>query len=77
MFYSFVVRSTREVPLPEHLLVIGEGTDTFNATVDNLEAFQERLRLEGVEVLQVHQLDDLEPVPPTLPDGAIPPRLGG
>lgn len=75
MFYSFVVRSTREVPIPEHLLVIGEGIDTFNAIVENLEVFRERLRLEGVQILQVHQLDEVDPLP-VLP-GDLPPQLGG
>lgn len=77
MFCSFVVRSTREVPLPEHLLIIGEGVDAFNVVVDNLEAFQECLRLQGVEVLEVHQLDNLEPVPPAALPGDLPPQLGG
>lgn len=76
MFYSFVVRSNREVPLPEHLLVIGEGLDTFNATVKDLNGFLQKLREEGVEVIKVFQLDGLEAVPPELPGGEEPPLLG-
>jgi len=63
MYYSFVVRSERDVPIKEHLLVIGEGLDTFNATVPDLDAFMARLKAEGVTVLEVHQLDGLEPIP--------------
>lgn len=66
MFYSFVVRTERDVAIPEHLLVIGSGPgpDTFNVEVSDLDAFLVRLRSEGVQVLEVHQLDGLEPVLP-------------
>ena len=64
MYYSFVVRSERDIPLPEYLIIIGSGLDMFNAVVEDLPAFRDRLAKEGVRVLEVHQLDGLEPVPP-------------
>ena len=65
-FYSFVVRSDRDIPLPEHLMIIGEGVDTFNAEVPDLTPFLEKLEGLGVEVLQVNKLDGLEPIEPSL-----------
>lgn len=62
-FYSFKVHSPVELVLPEYLVTIGEGLNVFNVTLDDLEAFQHILFQEGVCVLGVHQLDDLEQVP--------------
>jgi hypothetical protein len=65
-FYSFKVYSTAEVDLPEHLVTVGVGQDVFLARVEDLDAFKERLQLEGISVIQVHQLDAheaIEPVP--------------
>lgn len=71
-YYSFVVDSKMEVPLPEHFVVIGEGRDTFNAVIKDLDAFRDKLRALGVTILQAHQLDELEAVPPTaLPSADI------
>jgi len=63
--YSFVVRSEFEVDLPEYLLTIGEGVDTFHVVLlnESLEAFKSKLGGYGVQVLQVHQLDGLAPAP--------------
>lgn len=79
-FFSFKVRAQQEVVLPAYLLVIGEGVDVFNATVSNLEEFRQVLRQEGVEILEAHQLDALEQVPPdpvvqAALSGGIPPEL--
>lgn len=65
MHYSFVVRSEFEVDLPEYLLTIGEGVDTFHVVLlnESLESFKAKLSSRGVKVLQVHQLDGLAPVP--------------
>lgn len=65
MHYSFVVRSEFEVDLPEYLLTIGEGVDTFHVVLlnESLESFKVKLSSRGVKVLQVHQLDGLAPVP--------------
>jgi hypothetical protein len=75
MYYSFVVRSERDVPLPEHLLIIGSGLDIFNARVDDLDAFRVKLEAEGVKILEVHQLDGLDPVSPTTLTENLPPLL--
>lgn len=65
MHYSFVVRSEFEVDLPEYLLTIGEGVDTFHVVLlnESLESFKLKLVGYGVQVLQAHQLDGLAPVP--------------
>lgn len=65
MHYAFVVRSEFEVDLPEYLLTIGEGVDTFHVVLlnESLESFKAKLSSRGVKVLQVHQLDGLAPVP--------------
>jgi hypothetical protein len=63
-YYSFRVFSKNEVDLPEHLVTIGEGQDTFQARVDDLDSFTAYLSLEGVSVLSVHQLDALEAIDP-------------
>jgi hypothetical protein len=63
MHYSFVVRSESEIDLPEYLLNIGEGVDTFHVVLlnESLEDFKAKLGGCGVQVLQVHQLDGLAP----------------
>lgn len=79
-FYSFKVISATEVDLPEHLVTVGEGNDAFSARVDDLEAFQARLLLEGITVLQVHQLDAHEAIEPVPEIGFLQgkmPTLGG
>lgn len=63
-YYSFKVRSRTEVDLPEHMVTIGEGVDVFSARIDDVEAFQESLSLEGVQVLERHRLDDHEAIEP-------------
>jgi len=79
-FYSFKVRSQGEVVLPTYMLALGEGVDVFNATVNDLDEFKQSLLLEGVEVLEVNQLDALDQVPPdpavqAALSGRIPPEL--
>lgn len=64
MFYSFVVRSRELVDLPEYKVTIGEGVDTFNVVLSDLESFIARLRSLGVTVLETHRLDESEPVQP-------------
>lgn len=66
MFYSFLTQSRETVDVPEHRLTIGEGIDTFNLTLDDVETFKKRLRSLGVSILQANQLDMLEPVAPNL-----------
>ena len=69
-----MVRSDRDIPLPEHLLVIGEGQDAFNAEIPDLTAFLAKLEGLGVEVLQVNKLDGLEPIEPTLTEAPVLPQ---
>lgn len=62
-FYSFKVRASHDVVLHLHFLAIGQGVDVFNLVVTDLPAFHALLKEEGVEVLETHQLDNLEPLP--------------
>lgn len=75
MYYSFVVWAKEDVSLPEHLLVIGEGFDTFNATISDLPAFLAKLADKGVQVREVHKLDELEPVPCAVLTSDLQPHL--
>ena len=69
-FYSFKVKSPDEVILSSRSLAIGEGIDVFNSVIDDLPEFLAELREFGVQVLEYHQLDDLEAIEPTY--GLIP-----
>jgi len=64
MIYSFKVFSPGEIDLPQHLMTIGKGLDTFTVTTDDVEGLKTHLSLEGVKVLECNQLDDLAPVQP-------------
>jgi hypothetical protein len=66
-YYSFKVLSQQEVVLPTYFLALGEGIDVFNASVNDLEKFSQELFQNGVKILEVHQLDDLEQVPSEVP----------
>jgi hypothetical protein len=64
VYYSFKVRTNREVALPDYGLIIGPGLDVFSACVENLESFKERLQSEDAVVEEVNRLDAFEPVEP-------------
>lgn len=69
-FYSIVVWTPVEIEVREKLLFLDPGTNTFNVQTDDVEAFIDRLKVEGtrdgtlpVRIVQVHQLDGLEAIP--------------
>jgi hypothetical protein len=62
-YYSFKVRSQNEVLLPEWTVAIGEGLDVFCLVIQDLPKFQAALKEQGVEILEVNQLDNLSPIP--------------
>lgn len=63
-FYSFIVNSPDEVPLPEYLIYLDPGRNVFNTTVNDLDAFTKRLAEAGVEILQCNRLDEFEQAEP-------------
>lgn len=65
-FYSFQVRAAEDVVLPEHFLILGEGTNVFNLSLDDLEAFLIKLRDHDVTVVAMYRLDEHEPLPASL-----------
>lgn len=67
-YYSFKVRSPNEVLLPEWTVAIGEGIDVFCLIIQDLPKFQGALKEHGIEILEVHQLDNLSPIPAESPD---------
>lgn len=70
-YYSFKVRSQCEVLLPEWTVAIGEGIDIFCLTINDLPKFQATLKEQGIEVLEVNQLDNLSPIPAEPPDSQL------
>lgn len=62
-YYSFVAFAKHPVTIPDPLVMLGEGINTFTAMTEDLEWLVKALRAEGVEIKQVNQLDGLKPVP--------------
>jgi len=62
-YYSFVALAQHPVTMPDPLVMLGEGVNTFTALVDDLAEFLGALKSEGVEVKQVNPLDGLDDVP--------------
>jgi hypothetical protein len=62
-FYSFVVWSPGEVPLPEMGEVLERGQTAFNGFVDDIDAFKNKLSANGVRLIRYNILDDHTPLP--------------
>ncbi len=78
-YYSFVAYSRYPVSIPDPLILLGEGVNTFTAVTDDLEGLKSILEAEGVEIREVHRLDGLESVSPEsllLPE-EVPPNILG
>lgn len=73
-YFSFKVDSPSEAVLLNRHLVIGKGIDVFTITLmlQDLEGFTQQLKDRGIEVLEMHRLDDLQPIPV---DPEAPPEL--
>lgn len=63
-YYSFVVFAKHPVSIPDPMILLGEGVNTFTAITDDLEGLKALLENEGVAIRGVHRLDGLDPVPP-------------
>jgi len=62
-FLSFKVHTDLdEVILADHFVTLGRGVNIFNALVEDEVAFKMRLYNLQVQVLEVFNLDELEPV---------------
>jgi hypothetical protein len=62
-FYSFVVISPEELPLPEYLVHLDTGRNVFNAAVNDIDTFRKRLADAKVRIVQENRLDDHKPIP--------------
>lgn len=63
-FYSFVVNAKTPVGIERPMVLLDEGVQVFTAVVEDLDAFKQRLKDEGVEVRQVNRLDEHEAIEP-------------
>jgi hypothetical protein len=75
-FYSFVVWSPGEIPLPTVKVVLERGSNTFNATIDDIESFRFSLLGEDVRIIKECRLDTFETVPPEMALGQLPTTTG-
>jgi hypothetical protein len=57
-FYSFVVVASAECSFQEHLLMLDPGVNTFNLSLDDVEAFKANLEEHGVEIRQCNDLSE-------------------
>jgi len=62
-YYSFVAFSRHPVTIADPLILLGKGINTFTALTDDVDGLVELLSDEGVDVREVHALDELEAVP--------------
>lgn len=66
-FFSFKVTSpVDDLVIPEFMVVVGEGLNVFNLTLDDPAPLVSRLVKEGCDVLEVIRLDELERVTPEM-----------
>ncbi len=56
-FYSFRVYAPHEVLIMENFVALDEGMNTFNCHVNDIDAFVERLKADGVRIDQMNHLD--------------------
>lgn len=56
-FCSFVVIAQHPLGITKPLVALDTGVNTFNANVDDLEAFKKYLESEGVVITRVFELD--------------------
>jgi hypothetical protein len=56
-FFSFRVYAPHEVVIVENFVALDEGVTAFNVHVNDIEAFCERLRSEGVRIDAMFHLD--------------------
>lgn len=59
-YYSFVAIAQRPVGIPDPMILLDSGVNTFTAQTDDLEGLLDILKNEGVTVTQVNKLDDHE-----------------
>lgn len=63
-YYSIVAVARTPVAIPEPMLMLDTGRNVFPVQIEDLEAFLKLLSDEGVQVQEVHRLDQFEPVNP-------------
>ncbi len=64
-FYSIVAVAKQPVAFPDPLLLLDRGRNIFTVLVEDLEELREKLKDEGVEILQANRLDVHQPLDPS------------
>jgi hypothetical protein len=68
-FYSIIAVAKQPVAVPDPLILLDRGRNVFTVHTEDLEELREKLKAEGVEIVQANRLDDHQPLDPqeTLP----------
>lgn len=77
-FYSFIAIAQQPVGIPDPMILLDTGVNTFTAHTDDLDGLLKQLADEGVKVTQVNRLDQHEEGQPSdllLLDESDPPPL--
>lgn len=64
-YYSFVVIAQQPVGIPNPIILLDRGLNTFNAEISDIDAFKKDLENENVVIKEVYRLDTHEPGLPT------------
>lgn len=64
-FYSIVAVAKQPVAVPEPLILLDRGRNVFTVHTEDLEGLREKLKTEGVEIVQANRLDDHQPLDPS------------
>lgn len=71
-FYSVVAVAKQPVAFPDPLILLDRGRNVFTVLVEDFEELREKLKTEGVEILQANRLDEHQALDPSetlvLPD---------
>jgi hypothetical protein len=57
-FYSFVVIAPHPAGIIDPMVMLDTGVNAFSVVVDDLDAFVDQLKAEGVEIKNVNRLDE-------------------
>lgn len=68
-FYSIVAVAKQPIAFPDPLILLDKGRNVFTVLTEDLEGLREKLKTEGVEIVQANRLDEHQPLYPqeTLP----------
>lgn len=64
VFCSFIVEAPAVMRVPGYCIVLDRGRNVFNASVPDVQTFQDNLEALGCKVVKVNRLDDFDPLEP-------------